>query len=138
MSEESRDQPSNHSFAEFVRQSDAYSPEEQPEKRVIEFVGRVFRAEGDQGFTMSVLPETRGVGRVIEARVDDVLHHEVVFEDSSGRKTVKVRLPEDAPVKILVQASQLLAVATAPPVSKQDVKPDPIKQEDLAAPSRTR
>jgi hypothetical protein len=132
VSEESRNQPSNQSFAEFVRQSDPYSPQEQPEKRIIEFVGRVFRAQDDGAFTMSVLPETRGVGRVIEVRVEDVLHHEVVFEDSSGRKTVKVRLPEDAPVRILVQASQLLASPSAPPVAKQDVKPDPIKPHDVA------
>src|SRR5882672_4781003 len=130
MSNGSGEPTSNQSFAELVGQSGTYSPQQEPEKRVVELVGRVFRADDPSMFTMALASEGRGPGRAIEAKVADVLHHEVAFEDSAGRKTLKVRLPEDAPVKMLVSAADLLASPTAPPVSKQDVKPDPIKHQD--------
>src|SRR5580704_15091618 len=134
MSDEPEHPAPKQSFADFVGQSDKHSPNE-PEKRIVELVGRVHRGDDPSTFTMALAPDGRGgAGRVIEAKVADVVHHEVAFEDSAGRKTVKVRLPEDAPVKVLQSASNLLASPTAPAVTKQDVKPDPIKQQDPIGP----
>src|SRR5262249_58982900 len=79
-------------FADVVKESDAYSGPPQPEKRIVEFVGRVFRGDDDSTFLMALAPGDR----LIEANVADVVHHDVAFEDSSGRKTLRVRLPEDA------------------------------------------
>ena len=134
MSDEPEHPAPKQSFADFVGQSDKHSPNE-PEKRIVELVGRVFRGDDPSTFTMALAPDGRGgAGRVIEGKVADVVHHEVAFEDSTGRKTMKVRLPEDAPVKLLQSASNLLASPTAPAVTKQDVKPDPIKQQDPIGP----
>ena len=134
MSDEPEHPAPKQSFADFVGQSDKHSPNE-PEKRIVELVGRVFRGDDPSTFTMALAPDGRGgAGRVIEGKVADVVHHEVAFEDSTGRKTMKVRLPEDAPVKLLQNASNLLASPTAPAVTKQDVKPDPIKQQDPIGP----
>src|SRR5580704_12089569 len=114
------------SFADVVAESAAHSGAPEPDKRIVEFVGRVYRGDDDSTFLMALIPGDR----LIEANVADVVHHDVAFEDSAGRKTLRVRLPEDAPVKMRLRASQLLASPTAPPVNKQDVKPDPIKQQD--------
>src|SRR5690348_2825263 len=129
MSDEAEQGGPNQSFADLVSNSEAFSARDIPPKRIVEFVGRVYRA-GEGAFTMALLPDSDGLQRVIEANVADVVHHEVVFEDSSGRKTLKVRLPEDAPIKLILQAAHLSGGPNAPAVAKQDVKPDPIKQHD--------
>src|SRR5947209_4390955 len=99
MSDETPDEtgqgPSNQSFRDLVSQSGPFTPREGSEKRIVEFVGRVYSAAAEGAFTMALLPGADGVERIIEANVADVVHHETAFEDSSGRKTLKVRLPED-------------------------------------------
>jgi len=118
------------SFADVVKESAPYSSPAEPEKRIVEFVGRVFRTDDDSTFLIALIPDAQRTDRVIEGNVADVLHHDMAFEDSAGRKTMRVRMPEDAPVKMLLRASQLLSQEAAPPVTKQDVKPDPIKHQD--------
>src|ERR1043165_7885740 len=118
---EKDDTPSKESFAQVIGKSGRYQVQEaEPEKRVVEFVGRVYRAADAGSFTMALASVVRGVDRLIEANVADVVEHEVAFEDSSGRKTMKVRLPEDAEIRMVLKASQLLA---SPTTSKQDAAP---------------
>src|SRR3954464_2798712 len=85
--------PSKESCAQVIGNRGEYQVEAEPEKRVVEFVGRVYRAAHDGTFTMALASDVRGVDRLIEPNVADVVEHEVAFEDSSGRKTMKVRLP---------------------------------------------
>jgi len=134
MSNGDKDESGNSSFAEFLKDCGPYSRDEPPEQRIVEMVGRVFANDDDASFLLVLLPDAQGTTRLIEAKVEDVLRHEIAFEDSAGRKTAKVRLPEDATVKLLLRASELLSSPTAPPVAKQDPKPDPIKQQDPIGP----
>ena len=97
MSDETGRASPSQSFVDLVAQSGPFLPHESPEKRTVEFVGRVYSAAAEGTFTMALLPGADRVERVIEASVADVVHHEIAFEDTSGRKTLKVRMPEDAP-----------------------------------------
>src|SRR5262245_63093277 len=120
MSDTSGNNPAN--FTDVVAESGPFSPEEGPEKRIVEFVGRVFSGSIADTFTMSLLPDASGVARVIEANSADVVGYDVAFEDSAGRRTYKVRVPEDATVKVLMQAVQVSGRPNAAAIAKPDVK----------------
>ena len=90
MAEDDTGQESGRDFRKFIEGAEPRGPDELPERRIVEFVGRVFKSETPDTFEMAFTSPETGDERVIEARVEDVTRYEVAFEDSSGRKTCKV------------------------------------------------
>jgi hypothetical protein len=120
-------------FGEFVGGSGKMPDSGGAVPRSVDLVGEVFAGEDDSTFLIRM--SLSGAGDyVIEGRIDDVSAFEIAFEDSAGRKTTRVRVPETATVKIVMSAAQMSGVAqrTAEPEGAQQGigKPDTIKQLD--------
>ncbi len=137
MSDPAAPTPSTPSFADIVAQSGPFDPNATPATPTVELMGRAFSSDQPDRFVFALTPGVDGIERVVEANVADVVSHETVFEDSSGRKTLKVRLPPDAPMKMQVTAAQLALPPSPPQPKPQDPsktdphpKSDPIKVQD--------
>jgi hypothetical protein len=119
------------SFGGLVEGSELFSPPEAASDSQVELVGRVVRLEEEDKFLLLV-PSGETWGELaVEIKLEQVLHSELLFEDSAGRQTCRVRIPAGTVVKLVFRATELATRLQAKaPARKQE--PIPAWRYDLA------
>ncbi len=124
-------------FAEVVKNAETFTGEVPKTKLSVEFTGNILKSAEKGKFILQLPGGYPGGGQCMEMNIDDIEDHDLVFEDSAGRKTYKVRLPEDAEIKVLGPAAakagsfvntRATAAAAANPLEAAK-RPDQIKSQ---------
>ena len=89
-------------FENVINSSEVFSKREFPEKGIVEFIGRVQKSDEKGKFILRILSGVPGFEHILEMDVRDVKEYESIFEDSAGRKTFRIRLPQDALIKLIL------------------------------------
>jgi hypothetical protein len=124
--------PGDPRFREAVAGSELFTSPSAPAEPWVEFVGRVHKT-ADAGKGVLLLPARNEWGELaLEFDLDDVLSSELLFEDSSGRRTYRVRLPSHSAARLLFQAGDLACRMLVEREPASQAEPIPPWRYDLA------
>jgi hypothetical protein len=118
--------PGDPQFREAVAGSELFTPPSAPGETWVEFIGRVHKT-ADAGKGVLLIPARNEWGELaLEIDLDDVLAAELLFEDSSGRRTYRVRLPSQSAARLLFHAADLarrMLVESEPAAPAEPIPP---------------
>ena len=94
-------------FDEIVARAEFYTAATPQAPNLMEITGRVEQSKEKGKFILAVPTGIPNSDQILEMDIQDVKDYEMIFEDSTGHKTYRLRVPQDAPIKFTVTSAQL-------------------------------
>lgn len=90
-----------------LEHTEVFTPPDVGGKPPVTLTGRIANCENKRKFVLVMPARNDSANLALEIDLHDVLEEELVFQDSAGRKSYRVRVPANAVVKAIIRAADV-------------------------------